>query len=126
MEVCNQKLFSPSTPHSILRNLLQFYRPSDRSAERPVPDLFRLIFLLGHSLGHAHFCSTVQRERAVFQSIRSLSSSFQLRWFCLWGLFSVNIMQGLIIGSMISCANVITLWTGGGYEPLLLRLVSRS
>nr|VZI50135.1 unnamed protein product [Spirometra erinaceieuropaei] len=44
----------------------------------------------------------------------------QLRCFCLWGLFSVNIMQGLIIGSMISCANVITLWTGGGYEPCIL------
>nr|VZI43803.1 unnamed protein product [Spirometra erinaceieuropaei] len=100
-----------------------------RSAERPAPDLFRLIFLLGHSLGHAHFCSAVQRERAAFQSIRSLLSSFKvrtLRCFCLWCLFSVNIMQGLIIGSMIGCANVIRLWTGGSYEPLLLRLVSRS
>nr|VZI39402.1 unnamed protein product [Spirometra erinaceieuropaei] len=50
-----------------------------RSTERPAPDLFRLIFLLGHSLGHAHFCSAVQRDRAVFLSIRSLSSSFKVR-----------------------------------------------
>nr|VZI48167.1 unnamed protein product [Spirometra erinaceieuropaei] len=41
-----------------------------------------------------------------------------LRCLCLWGLFSVNIVEGLIIGSMIDCANVITLWIGA---PAFLR-----
>nr|VZI46870.1 unnamed protein product [Spirometra erinaceieuropaei] len=49
-----------------INTILVWRSQQARSAERPAPDLPRLIFLLDHSPGHAHFCSAVQRERAVF------------------------------------------------------------